>query len=155
MSSLNIVTNWFFFSKFDMHYLSFCVSLLCLMLFRSQRKLCRLSGVWDPDPQAHDAALHQPADEAQASGSVWTQRDRKDISGPASGPLPPAAESDGLVWAERAGSQQCCDVQHASAVAEGDPCDSCLRGTFDSPVVLLNEHLTFRWCRSCSRTCQT
>lgn len=147
MPSLHIFKKMFFnfisYSKFRIHYLSLHVSSLCPVLFRSQRKLCRLSGVWDPDSQAHDAALRHPADEAQAPSSVWTQRDWKDISGPASGPLPPAAESDGLIWAKRAASQQYCHIQHASAVAEGNPHDWCFRETYDPPVILQKEHLTF------------
>lgn len=51
----------------------------------------RLAGVRDDDSKANDAALHQLAAEAQAPGSVWTQRDGKVLPGSPPGPLPTGA----------------------------------------------------------------
>lgn len=51
----------------------------------------RLAGVRDDDSKANDAALHRLAAEAQAPGSLRTQRDGKDLPGSPPGPLPTRA----------------------------------------------------------------
>lgn len=99
------------------------LSLPTVSLSRSQRKMCWLTGVWDSDSEADDAALHQLAAEAQAVGPVWAERDREDLSGSASGPLPSPAEPDWLIWGRpwdlSPRVQRCCHLQHAPAVPEG------------------------------------
>lgn len=83
-----------------------------------------LAGVRDDDSKADDAALHQLAAEAQAPGSVRTQRDGEDLPGSPPSTLPAWAQQNRLSRgrpraARGPGPQRRRQLQHASPVAKG------------------------------------
>ena len=107
--------------------------------------MCGLPGVRDDDPQAHDAALHQPTAEAPPLGDVRAQRHREDLPGPAPGPVRTAAQPPRDPRRRRrprdpgARTQPHRQLQHAPPVQQGGPSapSAVMQFIFSSFVVTL------------------